>query len=222
MPAIPSSPSLLLRALPEAELEALGQRLELVELVEETILVEAGRPPTRIYLPYSGAISIMVRLSGGQTVEVATIGRDSIFGAAAALDGGQSLTSAFVVLPCPARPRCSTLRIFGSRPSKRHFPRNGGATRAGIARNGPAIRCMQCIAPGRSTSVTLAVACMRSMRRRRVAAYSGSPGIADWRATQRDFDCRSYTAAGANYPLQPGFHRYCRSGRPETDGLRML
>ena len=113
MPAIPSSPNLLLRALPEAELEALGQRLELVELVEETILVEAGRPRAHIYLPYSGAISIMARLSGGQTVEVATIGRDSIFGAAAALDGGQSLTSAFVVLPCPARPRCSTLRIFG-------------------------------------------------------------------------------------------------------------
>jgi CRP-like cAMP-binding protein len=93
---------LLLRALSEAKLEALGQRLELVELVEKTILVEAGRPRTHIYLPHSGAISIMVRLSEGQTVEVATIARDSVFGAAAALDGGQSLTSAFVVLPCPA------------------------------------------------------------------------------------------------------------------------
>jgi len=41
----------------------------------------------------------MVRLSEGQTVEVATIGRDSVFGAAVALDGGVSLTAAVVVLP---------------------------------------------------------------------------------------------------------------------------
>ncbi len=68
-------------------------------MVKETVLVEAGDPLAHVYLPHSGAISMIVRLSGGQTVEVATIGRDSIFGAAAALDGGQSLTSAVVILP---------------------------------------------------------------------------------------------------------------------------
>ena len=72
-----------LHTLPDAELETLGPRLELVELVRETVLVEAGHSLTRVYLPHSGAISIMVCLSEGQTVEVATIGRDSIFGAAA-------------------------------------------------------------------------------------------------------------------------------------------
>jgi CRP-like cAMP-binding protein len=41
----------------------------------------------------------MVCLSEGHTVEVATIGHDSVFGAAATLDGGISLTSAVVVLP---------------------------------------------------------------------------------------------------------------------------
>jgi CRP-like cAMP-binding protein len=40
-----------------------------------------------------------VRLSEGQTVEVATVGRDSIFGAATALGGGISLTDAVVLLP---------------------------------------------------------------------------------------------------------------------------
>lgn len=78
---------------------ALSPRLQRVELVKQTVLIEAGDPFTHIYLPHNGTISRMVRLSGGQTVEVATIGRDSIFGAAAALDGGQSLTSAVVILP---------------------------------------------------------------------------------------------------------------------------
>lgn len=99
MPSISPLSNHLLQSLPAAELEALRPRLEAVELVRETVLAEAGRPLTHVYLPHSGAISMMVRLSDGQTVEVAMIGRDSVFGASAALDGGISLTSAVVVLP---------------------------------------------------------------------------------------------------------------------------
>jgi CRP-like cAMP-binding protein len=91
--------NLLLQALPVAEFEALRPRLELVELVKDTVLVEAGAPSTHVYLPHSGVISLMVRLSEGQSVEVVMIGRDSLFGASAALDGGISLTDAVVVLP---------------------------------------------------------------------------------------------------------------------------
>ena len=89
----------LLRALPAAEFKALLPRLELVELVRETVLAEAGAPLTHVCLPHSGVISLLVRLSEGQTVDVATVGRDSVFGAAAALDGGISLTDAVVLLP---------------------------------------------------------------------------------------------------------------------------
>jgi CRP-like cAMP-binding protein len=99
MPATLHSHNDLLRALPAAELEALHPRLELIELVRETVLVEAGAPLTHVYLPHSGVISLLVRLSEGQTVEVAMVGRDSVFGAAAALDGGISLTDAVVLLP---------------------------------------------------------------------------------------------------------------------------
>jgi CRP-like cAMP-binding protein len=88
-----------LRALPAAELEALGPHLQTVELVREAVLVEAGGPLTHVYLPHSGVISMRVRLSEGQTVEVTTVGRDSIFGAAATLGGGISLTEAVVLLP---------------------------------------------------------------------------------------------------------------------------
>jgi CRP-like cAMP-binding protein len=88
-----------LQALPTEEFEVLRPRLELVELTKDAVLVEAGAALSHVYLPLSGVISMVVRLSEGQTVEVAMVGRDSLFGASAALDGGISLTDAVVVLP---------------------------------------------------------------------------------------------------------------------------
>jgi CRP-like cAMP-binding protein len=99
MPSIRHPSNSLLQALPHADLEALRPHLVPVELMRETVLVEAGSPLTHVYLPHSGAISIMVRLSAGETVEAATVGRDSIFGASAALGDAHSMTSAVVVLP---------------------------------------------------------------------------------------------------------------------------
>jgi CRP-like cAMP-binding protein len=94
-----ASSNYLLQALPAAELEALRPHLERVELVRETVLVEAGAPLKHVYLPHGGVISMLVRLSEGQTVEVAMVGRDGVVGASAALDGGISLTDAVVRLP---------------------------------------------------------------------------------------------------------------------------
>jgi len=99
MHAVVRSPNHLLQSLSAAEFEALRPHLEFVDLVRETVLVEAGAPLTHVYLPHSGVISLIVRLSEGQTVEVAMVGRDGLFGAAAALDGGISLTDAVVLLP---------------------------------------------------------------------------------------------------------------------------
>ena len=99
MPSIRTSTNHLLDSLPTAEVEALRPRLGTVELVREAVLVEAGSPLTQVYLPHSGAIAMMVRLSEGQTVEVAMIGRDSVVRASAALDDGISLTDAVVLLP---------------------------------------------------------------------------------------------------------------------------
>ncbi|SHK81464.1 cAMP-binding domain of CRP or a regulatory subunit of cAMP-dependent protein kinases [Bradyrhizobium lablabi] len=93
------SNNLLLQALPAEDFEMLRPRLEQVDLVKDTVLVEAGAPLTHVYLPHSGVISMLVRLSEGQAVEVAMVGHDSGFGASAALDGGISLTDAVVVLP---------------------------------------------------------------------------------------------------------------------------
>jgi CRP-like cAMP-binding protein len=99
MSSVARSPNHLLQSLPAADFEALLPQLEFVELVKEAVLVEAGAPLTHIYLPHSGVISLLVSLSGEQRVEIAMVGRDSLFDAAAALDGWTSLTDVIVLLP---------------------------------------------------------------------------------------------------------------------------
>jgi CRP-like cAMP-binding protein len=91
----------LLQAAPAAELQALRPHLELVDLVREAVLIEAGAPLTHVYLPYSGVLSMRARLSEGQTVGVAMIGCDSVFGGFAAFGGQASLTDAWSC--CQAR-----------------------------------------------------------------------------------------------------------------------
>jgi CRP-like cAMP-binding protein len=53
-------------------------------LKNETVLIEAGDQVDRVYFPHSGIISLVVELSGGQAIEAAMIGRDSMFGATSA------------------------------------------------------------------------------------------------------------------------------------------
>jgi len=107
MDAFPRSPNHLLAALPGADFERLRPHLQTVELVRETVLVAAGRRLTRVFFPHSGAISLVVSLAAGGMVEVATVGRDSCFGASAALDGNISLADGIVQLSGSA----STLEI---------------------------------------------------------------------------------------------------------------
>jgi CRP-like cAMP-binding protein len=92
-------PNRLLQALPPAEFEALRPHLQPFELVRETVLVGAGAVFTQVYLPHSGAITMMVSLSEGQMVAAAMIGRDSIVGASVAFGEGVSLTEVVVLFP---------------------------------------------------------------------------------------------------------------------------
>ena len=97
MSAIQRPPNGLLQALSADEYEAMRSQLSSIRLVRESVLVEAGAVLTHVYLPHDGAVCIMVALSEGQTVEVATLGRDSIVGATAALGDGVSLSDAVVL-----------------------------------------------------------------------------------------------------------------------------
>jgi CRP-like cAMP-binding protein len=93
------SPNRLLASLVPADIELLRPHLKPTELKNETVLYEAGDPIDRVYFPHSGIISLVVELSGGQGIEAAMIGRESMLGAAAALDGQVSLNKAIVQLP---------------------------------------------------------------------------------------------------------------------------
>jgi CRP-like cAMP-binding protein len=93
------SPNRLLASLVPADIELLRPHLKPTELKNETVLYEAGDPIDRVYFPHSGIISLVVELSGGQGIEAAMIGRDSVLGATAALDGQVSLNKAIVQLP---------------------------------------------------------------------------------------------------------------------------
>jgi CRP-like cAMP-binding protein len=94
-----NSPNRLLASLVPADFDLLRPHLKPTELKNETILYEAGDPVDRVYFPHSGIISLVVELSGGQGIEAAMIGRDSMLGASAALDGQISLNKAIVQLP---------------------------------------------------------------------------------------------------------------------------
>jgi CRP-like cAMP-binding protein len=107
MDAIPHSPNHLLAALPATDFAGLRPHLETIELVQEHVLVAAGDRLTRVFFPHNGVISLVVSLAGGGMVEVAMIGRDSVFGGSAALDGNISLTDTIVQLPGTA----STLEV---------------------------------------------------------------------------------------------------------------
>ena len=89
----------LLASLSPHDGEVLRPYLRLVELTDRAVVIESGRPDQRVYFPHSGIISIVANFSNGQSVDMAMIGRDSVVGVSAALNGWVSRTKAIVRLP---------------------------------------------------------------------------------------------------------------------------
>ena len=88
------SPNRLLASLSSADFELLRPDLQTIDLVHEAVLFEAGDPIKRVYFPHSG-ISLVVGLTGGQTIEAAMIGCDSVVGSSLALGGDFALNNDF-------------------------------------------------------------------------------------------------------------------------------
>src|SRR5438876_925991 len=84
-------PNSLLASLPAAEFELLRPHLRPFDLAHETVLFDAGDAVRRVYFPHTGVVSLVIDLKGGEMIEAAMIGRDSIVGASSALDGQVSL-----------------------------------------------------------------------------------------------------------------------------------
>jgi CRP-like cAMP-binding protein len=99
MNIIPRSPNQVLSSLAPADFELIRLHLRSIELTHKTVLVRAGEPLPHVWFPHSGIISLVTRLMEGESAEAAMIGRDSVFGASASLDGGIALNDAIVQLP---------------------------------------------------------------------------------------------------------------------------
>jgi CRP-like cAMP-binding protein len=89
----------VLASLSQDDVERLRPHLRFVELIDRAVLARAGDLEERVYFPHSGIISVIANFSNGQSVDLAMIGRDSVFGASAALGGRISRTTAIVRLP---------------------------------------------------------------------------------------------------------------------------
>jgi CRP-like cAMP-binding protein len=92
-------PNGFLSALSADDFELIRPYLRTVDLVQETVLVEVGERLNRAYLPHQGVISLIVKLAKGEHVQIAMVGRDSIFGAFSTLGDATALNSAVVLVP---------------------------------------------------------------------------------------------------------------------------
>jgi CRP-like cAMP-binding protein len=93
------SPNGFLSALAADDYELIRPHLRTVDLAQELALVEVDDTLKRAYLPHRGVISLVVKLARGENVQVAMIGRDSIFGSFSALGDPTALNTAVVLVP---------------------------------------------------------------------------------------------------------------------------
>ncbi|SDQ05799.1 cAMP-binding domain of CRP or a regulatory subunit of cAMP-dependent protein kinases [Quadrisphaera sp. DSM 44207] len=80
----------LLAALPEPVYQRCTERLEPVELGVRQLLFEAEEPIQDVYFPLTAVASLVIAMSDGATVEVATVGSEGVVGLPVFL-GAQSL-----------------------------------------------------------------------------------------------------------------------------------
>jgi CRP-like cAMP-binding protein len=86
----------LLHAMPLAVLDKLKPRLHGHPLDAGTVLYSAGDRISDVYFMVSGAVSLVTELSGGQMIESAMIGRESVVGGGAALGDQEASHKAIV------------------------------------------------------------------------------------------------------------------------------
>jgi CRP-like cAMP-binding protein len=98
----PRSPNGFLSSLGADDFELIRPHLKSVDLVQDFVLVAVGDTLKRAYLPHRGVISLVVDLARGEHVQIAMIGRHSIFGVFSALGDPVALNSAIVMVPGPA------------------------------------------------------------------------------------------------------------------------
>ncbi len=99
MDLTPRAANGFLSALAADDFELVRPHLKTADLLPDSVLVGAGETLRRAWLPHRGVISLIVNLSKGERVQVAMIGRDSMFGVFSSLGDPVALNSAVVLVP---------------------------------------------------------------------------------------------------------------------------
>jgi CRP-like cAMP-binding protein len=92
----------LLANLPRSEYDLVRPHLTVGPFGQATVLAEVGDEIDQIYFPLTGMISLLTILRDGKAIETSTIGRDGVFGAAAAFGLYKSKVRAIVQVPITA------------------------------------------------------------------------------------------------------------------------
>jgi CRP-like cAMP-binding protein len=95
----------LLAKLPRTDFDQLESHFVHEQLPQGVILAEANDEIDQVYFPISGMISLVIVMQDGKAIETGTVGRDSMFGAAAGFGLHKSRVRAVVQI------RLSSIRI---------------------------------------------------------------------------------------------------------------
>jgi CRP-like cAMP-binding protein len=86
----------LLANLPRSDFDLISPHLTIGQFSRGKVLAEVGDEVDQIYFPLSGMISLLTIVKDGKAIETSTIGRDGLFGAAAAFGLHRSQVRAIV------------------------------------------------------------------------------------------------------------------------------
>jgi len=91
---VPAGHNRLLTSLPGPEFSLLAPHLTERTFARGAVLQEAGTTVEHVYFPHSGLISLLLPMAGGQSVELALIGREGAIGLSAAMGSPVALNTA--------------------------------------------------------------------------------------------------------------------------------
>jgi CRP-like cAMP-binding protein len=98
----------LLASLPRNDLQLLIPHLASVQLSQGTVLAEPDVEVDHAYFPLSGAVSLLVVMRDGKTIETGTVGREGVVGAMSGIGPCKSQVRAIAQLPLFASKIAST------------------------------------------------------------------------------------------------------------------
>jgi len=98
----------LLASLPHEDFQLLIPHLASVQLASGTVLAEPGVEVDHAYFPSSGAVSLLVVMRDGKTIETGTVGREGVVGAMSGIAPCAWQVRAIAKLPMFARKIAST------------------------------------------------------------------------------------------------------------------